>query len=119
MTEMQLKCVHRLQQVIDQEGTKLVSKDRNMKGSLGLKLVLSNQITIILIGLLFLKIALEIMGKSTYLRVVTSQNYSDDAVKNRNSAVFWFFTTYEGGPKNNRNRPVAHACFLVTSCAAR
>jgi hypothetical protein len=26
---------------------------------------------------------------------------------------------YEGGPKNNRNRPVAHACFLVTSCAAR
>jgi hypothetical protein len=27
--------------------------------------------------------------------------------------------TYEGGPKNNRNRPVAHACFLVTSCAAR
>jgi hypothetical protein len=24
---------------------------------------------------------------------------------------------YEGGPKNNRNRPVAHACFLVTSCA--
>jgi hypothetical protein len=27
--------------------------------------------------------------------------------------------TYEGGPKSNRNRPVAHACFLVTSCAAR
>jgi hypothetical protein len=27
--------------------------------------------------------------------------------------------TYEGGPKNNRNRPIAHACFLVTSCAAR
>jgi hypothetical protein len=27
--------------------------------------------------------------------------------------------TYEGGPKNNRNRPVAHACFLVTSCAAK
>jgi hypothetical protein len=26
---------------------------------------------------------------------------------------------YEGGPKNNRNRPVAHVCFLVTSCAAR
>jgi hypothetical protein len=26
---------------------------------------------------------------------------------------------YEGGPKSNRNRPVAHACFLVTSCAAR
>jgi hypothetical protein len=26
---------------------------------------------------------------------------------------------YEGGPKNDRNRPVAHACFLVTSCAAR
>jgi hypothetical protein len=23
---------------------------------------------------------------------------------------------YEGGPKSNRNRPVAHACFLVTSC---
>jgi hypothetical protein len=28
-------------------------------------------------------------------------------------------SVYEGGPKNNRNRPVAHACFLVTSCAAR
>jgi hypothetical protein len=26
---------------------------------------------------------------------------------------------YEGGPKNNRNRPAAHACFIVTSCAAR
>jgi hypothetical protein len=30
-----------------------------------------------------------------------------------------FGRTYEGGPKSNRNRPVAHACFLVTSCAAR
>jgi hypothetical protein len=63
-----------------------------MEGSLGLKLVLRNQITIILIGLLFLKTALEIMGKSTYLRAVTSQNYSHDTIKNRNSAVFWFLT---------------------------
>jgi hypothetical protein len=29
-----------------------------------------------------------------------------------------FTVEYEGGSKNNRNRPVAHACFLVTSCVS-
>jgi hypothetical protein len=33
--------------------------------------------------------------------------------------IYIYIYIYEGGPKNNRNRPVAHACFLVTSCAAR
>jgi hypothetical protein len=39
--------------------------------------------------------------------------------KRINSSKSFGLQSYEGGPKNNRNRPVAHACFLVTSCAAR
>jgi hypothetical protein len=33
--------------------------------------------------------------------------------------LYHILNMYEGEPKNYRNRPVANACFLVTSCAAR
>jgi hypothetical protein len=57
------------------------------------------------------------------LKIYMSKHFSDAVNK---KMLYHHFSTlpisshmYEGGPKNNRNRPVAHACFLVTSCAAR
>jgi hypothetical protein len=48
----------------------------------------------------------QLLGNSIYLSVSQTTHFRDISV------------LYEGGPKSNRNRPVAYACFLVTSCAA-